>query len=58
MKQSVLFSEEFEGATFEVTTGDYAQLLSLVCENLEQAVVSIKQTNEQTKTYINFPNAK
>ncbi len=39
MKIATLFTEQFEGATFEVTTGDYAPLLELVCQNLEQAIV-------------------
>ena len=30
-------SEEFEGATFNVTTGDYSALMKLVCDNLENA---------------------
>ena len=30
-------TEEFEGATFNVTTGDYSPLMKLVCENLEKA---------------------
>lgn len=30
-------TEEFEGATFNVTSGDYSPLMKLVCENLEKA---------------------
>ena len=29
--------KEFEGATFNVTTGDYSALMRLVCDNLEKA---------------------
>ena len=37
VKPAVVSSEEFEGATFNVTTGDYSVLLKLVCDNLEKA---------------------
>jgi hypothetical protein len=40
VQQKVLFTDEFEGATFNVTTGDYAPLMSLVNKNLEQAKVA------------------
>ena len=40
VNNSTFFEEEFEGAKFKVTSGDYAPLMELVNENLEQAVVS------------------
>ena len=39
VQSKVLQEEKFDGATFEVTTGDYSQLLALVADNLESAVV-------------------
>lgn len=33
--------EDFEGATFKVTTGDYSPLMALVNENLEKAIVRV-----------------
>ncbi len=39
VQNKVLQEEKFDGATFEVTTGDYSQLLALVADNLESAVV-------------------
>ncbi len=39
VQEKVLFTDEFEGAVFNVTTGDYAPLMSLVNKSLEQAKV-------------------
>jgi hypothetical protein len=41
IQQKVLFTDEFEGAAFKFTTGDYTPLMILVNKNIEHAKVRI-----------------
>ncbi len=39
VQQQIIFYDQFEGASFKVSTGDYAPLMGLIIKNLEQAKV-------------------
>lgn len=39
VEAKAILTEDFEDAVFEVTTGDYSNLMKLVVENLEEAEV-------------------
>ena len=47
----VMSSEDFEGATFNVTTGDYSGLLKLVTKNLNRAMEYVANEEERGMLY-------
>ena len=44
-------SENFEEATFNVTTGDYSELLKLVVQNLNRAIEYVANDEERRMIY-------
>ena len=44
-------TEDFEGATFNVTTGDYSELLKLVTQNLNRAMEYVANEEERRMLY-------
>ena len=51
IESNLLSSEDFEGATFNVTTGDYSELLKLVAKNLNQAMEYVANDEERRMLY-------
>jgi len=46
-KDAELYTEEFEGCLFRVTTGDYNELLQKVCDNIKLAVGHAANSDEK-----------
>ena len=51
IEEDLLSSEDFEGAIFNVTTGDYSELLKLVAQNLNRAMEYVANDEERRMLY-------
>ena len=47
----MMSTDDFEGATFNVTTGDYSELLKLVTTNLNRAMEYVANEEERRMLY-------
>ena len=51
IEEELMSSEIFEGTTFNVTTGDYSELLKLVVLNLNRAIEYVANDEERRMIY-------